>query len=162
MCDPLHSTDSLNFSDKTSAIYEIYFFKSEWQLNRSDIEGFNSNTTNNSTRRVTMTTAKMYCLISNEVIGEMVFSRNAVESQNPLVLYNIDQNLYNIFEKLIIPNHSMGYISTQNQDPSKVKFFFSPKSWTQDILGKRVLIAKLPDDEVDKIKWRVEVFDEDF
>jgi hypothetical protein len=109
-----------------------------------------------------MTTAKMYCLISNEVVGEMVFSRIGIESQNPSVLYNIGQNFYNIFDKIIIPNHNMGYITTQNQDPSKVEFFFSPKSWTQDILGKRVLIAKLPDDEANKIKWRIEVFDEDF
>ena len=147
----------------------VYLLQQEGLKNRSDIEGFNTNTSDNSFRTVTMSTFNIYEDSTDKKIGDMAYSHKKIECQNRIYSYCIENNMYNIYDELIIPNHSTGHIFKQTDrtdiNPYKnVNYYFPFRNVTQDIFGRKVVITKLPDnpDIFGKLNWKVELYNEEF
>ena len=99
----------------------------------------------------------------------MAFNSNNIEGQNNIFNYCIETNMYNIYDELIVPNNTTGYITkkTDRTDTNPYKnldYYFPIRSFTQDIFGRKVVITKRPDnpDRFGKLNWRVELYNETF
>jgi hypothetical protein len=149
--------------------WDLYILQEEWLKNRSDIEGYNTNTFDSAVRRVSMTCINIYEDKTDKKVGEMAYSHKNIEGENSLFNYYIENNMYNIFDELIVPNNSTGYITKRNGEnnanPYKnLDYYFPVKQITQDIFGRKVVIIKRPDnkDEFGKLNWRLELYKEEY
>jgi len=146
----------------------VYFLISEYLASRGDIEGYNSDPFSKAIRRVTMGSSKLYELHANTEIGEQTLQQFQIQSIVPNVRNYITQNQINIFNQLIIPNISSGFIEADNggHDPNPYKnlnYYFPEKIISQDWFGRKVVMNHLPDDPeiFGKISYKIEVYGED-
>lgn len=146
----------------------VYFLSSEYLASRGDLEGYNSDPFLKQVRRVTMGNSKLYDLNTNTEIGEHTLALLQIQSIVPGVKNIITQGQVNIFDQLIIPNVSSGYIQADNggHDPNPYKnsdFFFPEKITSQDWFGRKVVIHHLPDDpeKFGKRSYKIEVYAKD-
>lgn len=112
-----------------------------------------------------MSTAFVFDQNTNEKIGE-IFSCWSLISSNILPYKNfINNDSINIFDKLILPNISTGFIEKSAGSYLANLYFFPPRIITQDIFGHKVVIlSKVKDDDrlIGKYSIKIEVYKEDF
>lgn len=151
------------------ATYNVYFLQPEWLQNRADVELFNSDTFSTALRRLTMTSAFLYNEKTNEKIGEYTSNYSQISSLvNPFVNV-IHNDQVNLFDKLILPNVSTGLIYINGDSYQNLKFNFPPRTITQDINGRKVVIRRISSDQSGdapqsiqgKIKFQILVYKED-
>lgn len=145
--------------------YDVYFLQAEWLKNRADIELFNTDTFSKAFRRNTLTTAFLYDEKTDKKIGEYTSSLSQVSSLISPFVNTLSNDAVNIFDKLILPNVSSGFIYKDGDSFDKIHAFYPPRVISQDIFGRKVvvLINTLEErDVVGKIKFRFEVYEEDF
>lgn len=148
-----------------TATFDVYFLRSEWSKNRSDLEGFNSDTFSNATRRVTMSTAFMYEQSTNKKIGEITFSWSLISNLVSPFITVISNDSCNIYDKLILPNISTGFIIKSSKSYLDNLDFIPPRIITQDIYGHKVVIlseSKKEELKLGEFKYKIEVYKEDF
>ena len=146
----------------------VYFLTPEYLASRGDLEGYNSDPFSTEVRRVTMGRSKLYDLHTNAEIGEHTLAQFQIQSIVPGVKNYITHSQVNIFDQLIIPNISSGFIEQANggDDPNPYKnldFSFPEKITCQDWFGRKVVINHLPADPetFGKVSYKIEVYAED-
>ena len=147
--------------------WDLYFLATDFFKTRSDIEGFNSNTFSNYENRFTMATYQLYSLKDDSKVGVMSASQTHIQSDD--IYTNILTNTFiNVFDQVVIPNHSSAYITKKNgqQNPNpyaNLDNITFPRSITQDMIGRKVVILNLPNNPNDpaKVNFRIELYDED-
>ena len=147
------------------ATFEVYFLQSEWLANRSDLVGVTCNTSNQSYRRITLTTCPLYNGISREIIGEYTSSYTQIENLNHKYINVLTNAMINLPDKLILPNVTTGSINTKTDKYSNNVYAIPPRTWTQDNYGKKVLILHQnikQEDKPDTFRFKIEVYAEDF
>ena len=135
------------------AFQTFYIYTLYTELNNSfgHLEGYNSNPLEKNNRTITMGSSKIYDLQTDEIIGEISLSNTAIGSIVPGVTNNLIQSQYNIFDKLIIPNSTSGFLFANNT-------IFSPaKHITQDWFGRKVVLTSLENENHDKRALKIEV-----
>ena len=145
--------------------WDVYFLFSDFLKTRSDIEGFNSNTFSNYENRITMVTQHLYHAVTNNKIGVLSSQQTLIQTDD-IYTSLLTNSLINIFDSLIVPNHTTGYIlkknGQHNENPYKnLDYIFPPRSITQDMIGRKVVVLKMSDTEFGKINWKIELYDQD-
>jgi hypothetical protein len=141
--------------------YDVYFLQSEWLENRASLEGSNSDPFSKAFRRHQMTNAFLYDYKTNEKIGEYSSNLVQISSLVPPFVNVINNDAINIFDKLIIPNVSTGWIYKDADSYAKIINFLPPRVITQNMYGQKVVILE-KDLLNGKIKLIIEVYEEDF
>lgn len=133
-------------------IFYIYTLYSELNKSFGYLEGYNSNPLEKNNRTITMGSSKIYDLQTDEFIGEVSLINTAIGSIVGGVTNNLIQSQYNIFDKLIVPNSTSGFLFANNT-------IFSPvKHITQDWFGRKVVFTSLQNENPDKRALKIEVY----
>lgn len=155
-------------------IYDVYFLQSEWLANRADLEAFNRDVFSKAFRRHTMSNTFLYDVKTNEKIGEYTTNYSQISSSITPWVNVVSNNAINLFDKLIIPNISTGFIYKIADSYDNTLSFYPPRTITQDMYGHKVVILRDPiripegpneasdKNDVDIFKLRIEVYEEDF
>ncbi len=131
--------------------YLVYFYVGEYLQSRGDLEGYNSNPFSNKIRRITMGNCNIYNFHTNKVIGEYTMQQTQIESNVKGVRNFLTQGQVNIFDELIIPNITSGFLEADNGEHNpnpyeNIDYFFPLKAISYDWLGRKVVINILPKD----------------
>lgn len=129
-------------------IYDVYYLLSDVNESRGNIGSYNSSVKNNKFRTEIMTTAPLYYFIDGvmekNIIGEIAISESQIESPYSPYVNVVFNNQINIYDKVIIPNFSSGFLYKSTGDEKTNIFYLPPSSITQDLNAQKVVIENNP------------------